>query len=162
MTDTIQSPGAPLAAWLEELRASGALPEPLRRQLASQATLDRWRGIAFDWRAGHHCVRLAHSHLKLMGHKPPTLPRIRSLLAAKRALVAHGWQDTADMLDSLLERVPPAAMQLGDIAVVPGADDLPAVFVCVGPRRLFGWSEQAEGAVVLEVSFDEISGAWRA
>src|SRR3546814_18401415 len=61
----------------EALKQRGKLPEPVRRKEATQATLDKFKGQPFDWGAGRHCVRLAHFHLRQMGQKPPTLPRIR-------------------------------------------------------------------------------------
>lgn len=151
-----------LIARREALRRRKMLPDPVRRQEATQATLDRFKGKTFSWREGRHCVRLAHAHLRQMGRRPPTLPRIRSLLAAKRALAERGWSGTGDMLDALLPQIPPAMMQLGDIATVEGEAGMDAVFICAGPRRLFGWREDEPGAVVLEVEFSEIAGAWRA
>src|SRR3546814_3018233 len=97
-----------------------------------------------------------------MGRKPPTLPRIRSALAAKKALKERGWASVSDMLDSILVRIAPALMQLGDVATVEGDQGLDALFVCAGPNRLFGWREDEEGAVVLEVTFDQVKGSWRA
>src|SRR3546814_14475637 len=97
----------------EALKQRGKLPEPVRRKESTQATLDKFKGQPFDWGEGRHCVRLAHFHLRQMGQKPPTLPRIRSALAAKKALKERGWASVSDMLDSILVRIPPAMMQLG-------------------------------------------------
>src|SRR5690606_11029879 len=81
---------------LEERRAAlkrrGALPELDRRREATQATLDKFRDTAFDWAEGRHCVRMAAYHLRQMGWrspKLPTIPRVRSALAAKKELQAH-------------------------------------------------------------------------
>src|SRR3546814_2176596 len=104
----------------EALKRRGKLPEPVRRKEATQAALDKFKGLPFDWSEGRHCVRLAHFHLRQMGRKPPTLPRIRSALAAKKALKERGWASVSDMLDSILVRIPPAMMQLGDVATVEG------------------------------------------
>jgi len=153
---------------LEERRAAlkrrGALPELDRRREATQATLDKFRDTAFDWAEGRHCVRMAAYHLRQMGWrspKLPTIPRVRSALAAKKELQAHGFDSVGQWLDSILVRVPPAAMRLGDLAIVEGAEGLDAIFVCAGPRRLFGWREDQPTAVVLEVKFDEVQGSWR-
>src|SRR3546814_3483392 len=59
----------------EALKRRGKLPEPVRRKEATQAALDKFKGLPFDWSEGRHCVRLAHFHLRQMGRKPPTLPR---------------------------------------------------------------------------------------
>ena len=147
-----------------ELKRRRKLPEGERRREATQATLDKFKGKSFDWAEGRHCVKLAHFHLRQMGMrspKLPTLPRVRSALAAKKALKERGWSSVSDMLDSVLVRIPPAMMRLGDIATVEGDDGLDAVFVNAGPRRLFGWREDQPVAVVLEVPLDKVKGAWR-
>lgn len=147
-----------------ELKRRRKLPELDRRREATQATLDKFRGLPFDWQEGRHCVRMAHYHLRQMGWrspKLPTIPRVRSPLAAKKALKDKGFDSVTEWLDSILERIPPAMMLLGDIAVVEGVGGLDAVFVCAGPRRMFGWREDQPGAVVLEVGLDEVQGAWR-
>ncbi|RDC66559.1 hypothetical protein HME9302_00010 [Alteripontixanthobacter maritimus] len=45
-----------------------------RRRVATEKTLTRYRGKAFDWKTGVTCVHLARVHLKNMGHKPQTMP----------------------------------------------------------------------------------------
>jgi hypothetical protein len=52
----------------------------LRRKEATEATLARYRGKVFDWSKGITCVHLARCQMRKMGHKPPTLPRFRSML----------------------------------------------------------------------------------
>lgn len=142
-----RGPGKPLRARKEALRKRHQLPEPVRRQEATQATVDKFKGQPFDWNEGVHCVKLAHYHLKQMGWrspKLPTLPVVHSALAAKKAMKARGWDTVEEMLDQVLgkgSRIPPAMMQLGDMAVVEGDAGFGAVFLCVGPRRLAGWSE---------------------
>lgn len=137
------------------------LPDSIRRQAATQRTLNRYRGRPFAWRAGHTCVHMARFHLRGMGHKPPVMPRIGSVLGAKRALAANGWDDVAAMLDSLLPRIAPLEMRLGDLAVGEGLDGLGAIFVCIPPFKLLGWHEEAEGAVIIDFNRDALLGAWR-
>lgn len=132
-----------------------------RRRAATEKTLLRYRNKVFDWRKGITCVHLARAHLRNMGHKPVTIPRIRSALAAKKALKERGWEDTEDMLDSILPRIAPAQMLLGDLASFPGDDGLQAIMICAAPRKVFGWREDAPALVVLDVEPDEMSGAWR-
>lgn len=148
----------------ETLRKRRALPEMERRREATQATVGKFRGHGFDWGQGFHCVRLAHFHLRQMGWrspKLPTLPRLRSSLAAKKELQARGWGSVTAMLDALLPRIAPAAMLQGDLAVLPGDDGLDAIFVYAGPRRLFGWREDQPVAVMLEVPLGDVKAAWR-
>jgi hypothetical protein len=137
------------------------IPELVRRKAATEKTLQRYRGKAFDWAKGVTCVHLARAHLRNMGHKPPTIPRFRSALGAKKAMQERGWGSVSDMLDQLLVRIAPAQMVLGDLAVVPGDAGMDAILVCAGPRKVFGWREDAPVLVVLDVSMGEMTGAWR-
>lgn len=133
-----------------------------RRRVATEKTLGRFRGKVFAWKTGVHCVRLAHQHLKNMGRKPPTLPRVRSALGAKRALQHNGWDSVEAMLDSMLERIAPAQMLLGDVAIIPGDAGLDAIFVCAGPLKVFGWAiDRPELAMVDIQNLDGLKGAWR-
>lgn len=132
-----------------------------RRRVATEKTLARYRGKILDWSTGCICIRLARDHLRNMGHKPQSLPRVRSPLAAKKALKERGWSSVAAMLDSMLERIAPAEMMLGDLAIVPGDAGLDAIFVCAGPLKVFGWREDAPALVLLDIGLDELTGAWR-
>lgn len=132
-----------------------------RRRVATKKTLRRFRGKVFNWRAGITCVHLARFHMRAMGHKPETMPRIRSALAAQRALKQRGWESVGHMLDSMLPRIAPAQMMMGDLAMVPGEGGLDALFVCAGPLKLFGWREDAPALVLLDIGMGEVAGAWR-
>lgn len=133
----------------------------VRRRAATEKTLKRYRGKVFDWAKGITCVHLARHHLRNMGHKPETLPRFRSPLAAKKALKEREWDSVTAMLDSMLPRIAPAHMMLGDLAVVPGDNGLDAIFVCAGPLKVFGWREDEPALVLLDIGLDELTGAWR-
>lgn len=134
----------------------------LRRQQATQKTLDRYRPKVFDWRTGVTCVHFARFHLKAMGHKVPTVPRIRTALAAKRAMKANGWDSVEAMLDSLLPRIAPAMMLLGDLAVVPGEDGFASIMVCAGPQKVMGWHQESGQFVVYDGGIGDLAAAWRA
>lgn len=139
-----------------------AQPDLLRRKAATEATLARYRGKAFDWSKGITCVHLARCQLRKMGHQPPTLPRFRSLLGAKQALQERGWETVEDMLTEILgPPIPPAMMLLGDLAVAPSEEGLGSIMVCAGPLKFLGWREDAPELVMLDVSLDQFSGAWR-
>lgn len=133
-----------------------------RRRVATEKTLARYRSKTFDWSKGITCVHLARAHLRNMGHRPETLPRFRSALSAKKALKERGWSSVADMLDSMMPRIAPAQMLLGDLAIVPGDAGLDAIFVCAGPLKVFGWREDFPQMVILDIGLDELTGAWRA
>lgn len=132
--------------------------EMLRRQRATSATLDRYRDRAFDWAAGHTCLHLLRYHLRQMGHRPEPLPRVRSAIGARRALDQRGWHHVGDMLDTLLPRIAPAQMWLGDVAMLESADGFGCLVVSLG-GKVMGWHEDYAGMTALEPV--EIAGAWR-
>jgi hypothetical protein len=142
-------------------RGAAKLPEMEKRKRATEATLARYRGKAFAWSKGVTCIHLAWAQMRNMGHRPPTLPRFRSALLAKRALQEGGFEAVGELLDSMVPRIAPAQMALGDIATMPGDAGLDGIVVCAGPGRVFGWREDAPGLVVLTVNMSEFTGAWR-
>jgi hypothetical protein len=90
------------------------------------------------------------------------VPRIRSALAAKRAMQSNGWESVEDMLDSMLPRIAPAMMLLGDLAVVPGEDGFASIMICAGPQKVMGWHPETGAFVVYDGGIGELSAAWRA
>lgn len=138
-------------------------PDMLRRKAATEATMAKYRNRIWSWEHAVSCVHMLRSHMRRMGHRPEPLPRVRSHVAALRALKAKGWSSVADLLDAQpgLQRIPPAAMLLGDVAVVKSEDGLGAIFICTGPHKLIGWHDGAEGMVVVDIPLDQIDGAWR-
>lgn len=136
----------------------------LRRAKALAATQKKVRGKPLDWRAGMTCVHMARFHLRQMGHRPEPLPRIRSLIGAMRALKQRNCTNVVDLLDAQpgLSRIAPAMMLPGDLAVLASEDGIGSIFVCAGPHKMIGWREDVPEAVVLDLSFDNITAAWRA
>jgi hypothetical protein len=130
------------------------------RKAATDKTLARYKNRQFDWSTGVTCIHMAWAHLRAMGHRPPTLPRFRSALMAKRALNEAGHEGVTALLDSLLPRIAPARMMLGDLATVEGEVGLDAIMICAGPQRLFGWREDEAGLVVLGVAMKDVKAAW--
>lgn len=144
-------------------RSVAAMPELVRRAAAINAAMQKYGKRKFSWRDAVTCVHLVRSHLVKMGHRPPPLPRLRSLIAARRALKERGWANVSDMLDAQpgLLRIAPAEMLPGDIAVLESEDGIGAIFLCAGAHKLIGWRDDAPAMIVLDLSFDKISGAWR-
>ena len=136
----------------------------LRRSAATQATLDKYRGTAWSWDAGRTCVHLARFHLRAMGHKPERIPQVSSALSARRALKARGWAGVVDLLDAQpgLLRIAPAMMLMGDVASAPSPDGIGGILICAGPHKFFGWRDDVEGMVVLDIRADQLTAAWRA
>ncbi len=139
------------------------MPEMLRRQQAVLATEANYAGRAFDWKAQATCLHLASFHLRRMGKRPPALPRVGSLLAAKRELAKRGWVNVAEMLDGIgLQRIAPAFLRLGDFVALGSDDGLGAIFVSTGERHFIGWAEELEPLVRIElIAPDNLLGAWR-
>lgn len=133
----------------------------LRRQRATEKTLERYRGKAFDWRRGITCVHLMRFHLRAMGHRLESVPRFRSAFAARRELDRRGLADVSELLDAMLPRIAPARMLLGDLAVAGSADGLGSIFVCAGPQKIIGWREDSAELVTLDIGLGELDGAWR-
>lgn len=130
----------------------------LRRQKATQATLERFRDKPFSWVKANTCVHLARFHMRQMGHKPPAVPQIRSALGARRQLDLRGWADVGDMMDSMFPRIPSANLALGDLAMMKSGDGFGAIVLSLGGKVL-GWHEDFDGMTVLEPL--EFAGAWR-
>jgi hypothetical protein len=142
------------------------LPELERRRLATAATMRRFGGQPFSWRRSTTCLHLARFQMRQMGHRPPKMPPIRSALAAKRALDARGHASVIELLDSLLPRIAPAEMRLGDLAAAPGDPEdnqgwLDCLLVNVAPRKFAGWHPDQHLMAVLDIELGTITAAWR-
>ena len=98
-----------------------------KRAKAVEATEQRFRDRPFDWAKAATCIHLVRFHAAQMGHSVPIVPKFRSAIGAKKALLATGWQTLPALLDSKFDRIPPAFMRVGDILAMPGDDDW-----CVG------------------------------
>jgi len=135
------------------------------RAQATERTLARYRFRAFDWATGATCIHLARTHLKNMGRAVPMVPRFTTPLGAKKALEATGFGTIAALLDDRLERIAPAEMWVGDIAVLPGCDGLfDAIAISAGNGVMLGWhgGDLSRMHNLVEVDQAAIIGAWRA
>lgn len=136
------------------------IPDLLRRQRATEATLAKYQQQPRDWEKRVSCVHMAHHHLRGMGHTVPPLPAIRSATGALRALKKRGWSDVATMLDGVLpgRRIAPLSALLGDLIVVRGTEGMDAIYLHIGPEAM-GWHEDAS-RMVPQIVHEHI-GAWR-
>lgn len=157
-----------------ELLTEGAAAPMVRRQMATQATLDAFRGKVFSWTGGKTCLHLMYGHLANCGVKLPRLPKVNSPLGAKRALAKRECGNMADVIDSLglVRLAAPAMMTVGDLAYRSSEDGMGGVLVCVGPQQLLGWvdrvaaAEGEEGAAVPNcevfiMALDQVEVAWK-
>lgn len=107
-----------------------------QRRARTEQVVARFRTRPFSWSGRRTCIHLARSQMVALGHKPPKLPDMRSSLSATRALKATGHADLEALLDSLLPRVAPAAMWLGDLALMAGGDGFDAIVINAGGKVL--------------------------
>jgi hypothetical protein len=137
------------------------MPDLIRRQNAVSASWNKFKGKPVDWAAGHTCVHLARFHLRAMGHTLPKVPRMRSLLGAKRALAAKGWADVRAMLAGFLPEIAPLAMLPGDLITTDSEDGMGCIMIFCGPNKLAGWHQDAEGLAIIDFEMDALTGAFR-
>lgn len=139
-----------------------------KRALATQATLDRFQGVAFEW-GKHDCVRMAVFHLRQTGRRPRIAKAgsYTSALSARRALSRAGFSTLAEAVDAQgLAPIPPAAAVAGDIVELRSDAEqdgtaIGALAICLGNGRLLGFVPEADHrCVVFQPS--EMVRAWRA
>lgn len=133
------------------------------RAVATTAVVDRFRKKPFDWRGSATCIHVARAQMRALGHRPPAIPQFRSAIGARKALNRMGFADLSAALDSLLPRIAPAAMWVGDLAIMPGGAGFDAIVICAG-LNVFGYHDDdpALGLVPIVPAEDgQFLGAWR-
>lgn len=132
-----------------------------RRAAATEATRQRFDGRPFDWRKAATCIHLLRFHAAQLGHRLPVVPRFKSALGARRALLSTGFQTLPALLDGRFERIPPAFMRVGDALALPGDEDWPGILLKIDKVKFLGWHQDAEGCVIQEADITAAIGAWR-
>lgn len=138
--------------------------EAQRRVAAVTATERRFRDRPFDWSKAATCIHLVRFHAAQMGHSVPIVPKFRTALGAKKALLTTGFQTLPALLDSKFERIPPAFMRVGDILAIPGTDGWEALYLKTDKVKFLGWHEDVDACCINEVPAEGIRqalGAWR-
>lgn len=130
------------------------------RATATNKTFARYRSLAFDWKKRATCIHMARVHLRNMGHRPPAIPDFRSALGAKRALVRSGFADIAALLDSLLPRIAPAEMIVGDFALMDGDDGFDSIVISSG-SKLVGYHGDDTSGIKPMMLLQSPMAAWR-
>jgi hypothetical protein len=123
----------------------------------TQSTRDQFAGEAFAW-GKVDCAKMAHFHLSQFGHPVPNMPHYKSAGGARVALRAVGYETLEALFDAMLERIPPAAMLPGDLALMEGQKPFDALTICAGVK-VFGWHEEHE--VLVNIRPLEIKASWR-
>lgn len=133
-----------------------------QRRVATETVMARFRERPFSWTGRRTCIHLARAQMRAMGHTPPPIPDLRSERSAVTALKARGFDTLEALLDSLLPRIAPAAMWLGDLALMKGeGGPFDAVVVNVG-GKVIGYAEGHTGLRVIEPVGDQpFVAAWR-
>lgn len=133
------------------------------RVAATNKTMAKFRTRHFDWRSRATCIHMARTHLRNMGHRPPPIPDFRSPMAARKALEKSGFDSVTALFDSLLPRIAPAEMWVGDLAVLPGSAGLDSINIWDGIGKFLGWHEDDLSGIKpqLVLTADQITGAWR-
>jgi hypothetical protein len=128
------------------------------RVSATETVIARYRAKPFDWATTGTCIHLARMQMVAMGHKAPSVPAFRSAIGAGKALKRAGFDSLERLLDSLLPRIAPASMLVGDLALMEGEPPFDAIVIAAG-HKVFGFHEEVEGlAVIADPIF---KGAWR-
>ena len=141
---------------------SRKLPELELRRVATGKTLAHFSARNFDWRRQATCLHMARFQMKAMGHTPPRIPPIRSELRAIKELRARGHANVIALLDSLLPRIAPAEMRLGDLAAIPGEDGrFDCLLINVAPRKFAGWHPDSFLMAVMDIDLGNVAAAWR-
>ena len=135
--------------------------ETQQRRAAVIATEARFKDRPFDWRKAATCIHLVRFHAAQMGHKLPVVPKFKSALGAKKALLSTGFQTLPALLDSRFQRIPPAFMRVGDVLAMPGDEDWHALVIKADKVKFLGWTEHAVGCEYMEVDMGLAVGAWR-
>lgn len=139
-------------------------PKLVRRARAIAKTMDRFGAKPFKIGA-NDCVKLARFHLTQLGHKLPSTGHYSTAAGAAAALKKQGARNIAELLDKFLDRIPPAAMLPGDLAMPPSEPGAPGaklgtIVIKAGANKYIGWAGDFDMLVVMEIS--HIEAAWRA
>ncbi|MEP9401853.1 DUF6950 family protein [Sphingomonas silueang] len=145
---------------LAAARGAGGMMNLHARAVATQATIDRFRMRPFGWAKAGTCIHLARAQMRALGHRPPPIPRFRSAIGARRALLETGHKDLASLLDSLLPRIAPASMWVGDLALMQGDGEFDAIVVSAG-RLMAGYHADQLDRGVVNIDAYSFMGAWR-
>lgn len=138
------------------------MSEMARRVAATRKTIAKYEK-PFSWSKRATCIHMARAHLRNMGHRPPPIPDFRSALGARTQLRKAGFPDLAGLFDSLLPRIAPAAMWVGDIALLAGDEMFGSICISDTAGSLIGWHEDDPSRVRPQkvMSLNDVIGAWR-
>lgn len=146
-------------------KAGKKIPEMARRIRAIENVRARYEGQPYII-GRSDCATLVRTLLVAMGHKKLPKPKpYKTALGAKRELTRLGFESLEAMMDTLLPRIAPAMMRVGDIALVEADPDDAAgdetLVVSLG-NKFWGWHPDQMDLAVLMIEPVNLKAAWRA
>lgn len=132
------------------------------RALRTTSVLERFRDKPFSWSTTANCIHLGRAQLVAFGYAPPPVPLFRTPIGAKRALLKRGFATMGVLLDSMLPPIPPAAMLLGDLALLPGLAPFQALGIYDGHGSVMCWHDiDLSRMLAIAVGKADVLRAWR-
>lgn len=128
---------------------------------ATEKVVARFRNRPFDWRDRATCLHLARAQMRALGHRPPAIPDFRSPTGALTALRKAGHDTLESLIDSMLPRIAPLSMIVGDLALVPGVAPFDALAISAGNWTLLMYHQEAEGLANVKEALPQVTAAWR-
>ena len=130
------------------------------RVIATDKVVAKFRARPFDWSKRATCIHLARAQARALGHRPPSIPDIRSAIGARRALAQLGHETLSGLLDAMFPRIAPASALPGDLVVVPGEEGFESIGIAAGGAILM-YHADADGLVPVKEALGSVTGAWR-
>lgn len=138
----------------------------VERASVTQAVLAQYRNRPFSFERRTTCLHLLRAQMVAFGYSPPPIPNVRTALGAKKALKKAGHASLMQLIDTLLPRIAPARMLVGDVALLPGESgdgkrsELDTVVIHVGGGKVLGWHGVGGGMTAIPVQ-PLFLAAWR-
>lgn len=130
----------------------------IERVMATQKTVEEFKGKKFDIRYGGDCIQLVIAHARHMGKKIK-VPRYGSWRSAAEALRTIGFDNLSAAMDEHFRRIETYHVMAGDIVEVPGNNGFSSLMIAVGNGRTLGFQEEIPHCDILQPMMT--SGAWR-
>lgn len=132
---------------------------PVERRDATASVAAIFRGVPMDFSKEATCLHLIRRQLIGFGYSPPEIPPFKTHRGAVRALHKTGHRTLESLIDTLLPRIAPARMRVGDIAMLPGEAPFGALVISAGGKVL-GWHGEGELGLVNIIPEVPYVAAW--
>lgn len=138
----------------------------IERTEATQATLDRFKGLPFCL-GSEDCAQMMKFHMEQMGSNFTlmNITKYSSPIGAKRALTKMGFDSLPDFMDDNYKRLPATAFaQVGDVFSFPAEDDplgIGSLAIYLGNQLILHYHADALDAVTSRIRIQPEIG-WQA